>query len=73
MYEIMIKLIVAAAILELGITLSHYGECTSRECLSMLERASRQVLHVDWKPISVFPEEARRLREASTARQSCAK
>lgn len=65
MYEIMIKLIVAAALLELGLTFSRPGECESRECIGRLERASRQVLKVDWKPISVFPEEARRFRKAS--------
>lgn len=62
MYEMMVKLIVAAALLELGVTLSHSGGCGSRECLGRIERASRQVLRVDWKPISVFPEEARRFK-----------
>ena len=62
MYEIMIKLMVAAALLELGFTLSRSEECNSRECISRIERASRQVLQVDWKPISVFPEEADRWR-----------
>ncbi len=65
MYEMMIKLMLAAAMLELGMMLSHPGECNSRECLGRIERASRQVLRVDWKPISVFPEEARRIRELS--------
>lgn len=55
MYQIMIKLIVGATLLQLGLTLSHSGECNSRECLGRIERASRQVLRVDWKPISVFP------------------
>lgn len=60
MYKIMITLIVAAALLELGFTFSNFGECKSLECIGKIERLSRQVLRVNWKPISVFPEEARR-------------
>lgn len=62
MYEIIMKLIIAAALLQLGLTLSHSGKCDSRECLGRIERASRQVLKVDWKSISLFPEEARRFK-----------
>jgi hypothetical protein len=60
MYEIMIKLMVAAALLQLGMTLSKPKDIASRSGMARIERASRQVLHVDWKPISVFPEEAKR-------------
>lgn len=60
MYSILIKLIVAAAFLELGMSISSFKDCPSRACLIRIERASRAVLKIDWKPISVFPEEARR-------------
>jgi len=60
MYDILVKLMVFAALLELGISLTEWEGCRSRECLVQLERKSREVLKIDWKPISVFLEEARR-------------
>jgi len=65
MYEITIKLIVAAALLELGHAAVRHGDIASRAGINRIERASRQVLRVDWKPISVFPEETARFRESS--------
>lgn len=62
MYDIIIKLIVAAALLELGITLSSSDECTSRACLDQIQQASQKVLRIDWKPISVFPEHAKKFK-----------
>ncbi len=62
MYQILIKLIVGASILQLGLNLTDLRECTSRECVSRIEHASRKVLEIDWKPISVFPKEARRFK-----------
>ena len=62
MYHVLIKLIVGASILQLGLNLTDSTECSSRECIARIERASRKVLKVDWKPISVFPNEARRFR-----------
>lgn len=58
MYQILIKLIVGASILQLGLNLTDSSECSSRECVARIERASRKVLEIDWKPISIFPEEA---------------
>lgn len=60
MYQILIRLIVGVSILQLGLKFTDSGECTSRECRARIERASRKVLKIDWKPISVFPKEARR-------------
>ena len=65
MYNVMIKLIVAAAILELGLSLKHTNQCTSRICWDKLQTTSKQVLKIDWKPISVFQEEAKRFNNAS--------
>ena len=62
MYQILIKLIVGASILQLGLNLTDSSECSSRDCLARIERASRKVLEIDWKPISVFPKEARRFK-----------
>jgi hypothetical protein len=59
-YGLLVKIIVSAAILELGLTLTDIGECKDRLCMDALQRASRKVLKIDWKPISVFPEEGRK-------------
>jgi len=62
MYNVLIKLIVVASLLELGLSFKNFGECSSRACWSQLQRASHKVLRVEWKPISVFPKEAQRFR-----------
>jgi len=62
MYNLLIKLMLIAALAELGFSLSQVEKCRSKECAMRIERASRDVLRVDWKPISVFPEEAKRFR-----------
>ncbi len=62
MYDLLLKLIVAAALLDLGITFSRTGDCSSRDCRGRVDRSVRQVLRIDWRPISVFPEEARKFQ-----------
>lgn len=62
MYNILIKLMLIAALAELGFSLSQIEKCGSKECAMRIEKASRDILNVDWKPVSVFPEEARRFR-----------
>ncbi len=62
MYQLLIKLIVGASILQLGLNLTDSSECSSRECVARIERASRKVLQIDWKRISIFPEEAKRFQ-----------
>ncbi len=62
MYQVLIKLIVGASILQVGIGLTDSQPCSSRECLARIERASRKVLQIDWKPISIFPEESKRFQ-----------
>ncbi|RYZ88923.1 MAG: hypothetical protein EOP06_10115 [Proteobacteria bacterium] len=62
MFEMLVKLIVGASLLQLGINLTKDGKCDSRECLAHVERASREVVHIHWKPISVFPKEAARFK-----------
>lgn len=63
MYNVLIKLIVVASLLELGISVSKIGDCSSRACRSELQRAANKVLRIDWRPISVFPKEAERFRQ----------
>ena len=62
MENLLIKLIVIAALAQFGISLSHVESCHSRACLQTLEKHSREVLNIDRQPLSVFPEEARRFR-----------
>jgi hypothetical protein len=61
-YSILIKLIVAASLIELGIDLSRSSDCSSRACWNQLHLASQKVLRIDWRPISIFPKEAERFR-----------
>lgn len=62
MYNLLIKIIFIVALAEVGLSLSKIENCKSRACIQEIEKASRDVLRVDWKPISVFPEEARRFQ-----------
>lgn len=61
MYHVLIRLIVWAAFLQLGLSLSRIENCDSRICWDQTQRASRKVLEIEWRPISVFPEKAKRL------------
>lgn len=56
MYTILVRLMLVAAFLELGLSVTDLRNPTK------LESASRKVLRVQWRPISVFPEEAKRFR-----------
>lgn len=51
-----------AALTEFGIKVSDIGECRSRQCVKVLQVRALDVLRIDWKPISVFPEEAKNFR-----------
>ncbi len=62
MYNLLIKLMVLAALAELGLSLTKVANCHSRECAMQIEKASRDILKVKWRSISVFPEEAKRFR-----------
>jgi len=37
-----------------------FESCHSRQCVKMLQRKAIDVLKIDWRPISMFPKEARR-------------
>ena len=55
MFDLIVKLMFIAALCVLGMTV---GNILRRQ----LERKSRQVLSIDWKAISVFPQEAKRFQ-----------
>ena len=60
MYNLLMKLMLAAALAQFGMSLLDFSSCHSRQCLQQVEKRSRDILRVDWKPISVFPEERQR-------------
>ncbi|MBK9293430.1 MAG: hypothetical protein IPM57_03150 [Oligoflexia bacterium] len=62
MYNLLIKLMLLGALLQLGISASDFFKCRTNVCMERLESKSRKVLKVNWKPISVFPKEAKRFK-----------
>lgn len=62
MNTLLIRLMWITALVHLGISLKEVSDCRSQECSSRLKEAVSAVLTVDWKPISVFPEEAKRFK-----------
>jgi hypothetical protein len=62
MENLIVKLILIAALMQFGLSLSSYEKCQSRDCLSRFDRLSRDILKVNWRPISIFKEEAQRFR-----------
>jgi hypothetical protein len=62
MINLLIRLMLLASLAQLGLNLPHLSECRSRGCIAQLERASHEVLKIDWRPIIFFPEEAQRFR-----------
>lgn len=51
-----------SALAEAGITAKDFLTSDSRATRARIERASHDVLHINWKTISVWPEEAKRFR-----------
>lgn len=55
--NVLIELIIGVSLVQFGLSFKHLYKCRSRECLSRLEKAWRLILRIEWKVISVFPEE----------------
>jgi hypothetical protein len=51
-----------AALLEFGINISEFENCHSRQCVKMFQARAMDVLKIDWKPLSVWPNEAKRFQ-----------
>ena len=62
MENLLVKLMVLAALTQLGVSVHEFQNCHSRDCMKNIEKKSRDILNIDWKPISVFPEEAKKFR-----------
>ncbi len=70
MYDLLVRLMLIAALAQFGISAKEFYECGQRSCLAHLEANSRQILRIDWKPISLFPGEAKRFQAASNSRRA---
>jgi hypothetical protein len=62
MVDALVRLMVLAALVELGLPKGILQDCREGRCLRQFERATRTVAQVDWKPISMFPKIERRFR-----------
>ncbi len=60
MYNLLLKLMLAVTLLQLGFAVTDIEDCSSRKCTQKLEKAKNEVLKIKWRPISVFPQEAKR-------------
>jgi hypothetical protein len=59
MYKLLVSAMLLAALSELGISMKDFENCHSRQCVKMFQKKAIDVLSIDWRPISVFPDEAR--------------
>ena len=59
MYSLLIKLMLITTLIQLGWSLKDFSHCPSRACTKRLEKQSREIIKINWKPISVWPEEAK--------------
>ncbi len=62
MYSLLIRLMIISALIQLGISIDRFTSCSSKECSNRIEKAYKDILKINWKPISVFPEEGQRFR-----------
>lgn len=62
MYKLLLMLMVSCAVTEFGFTIKDLQECTQGRCTKKLTEARNRVMKIDWKPISVFPNEKKRFR-----------
>lgn len=62
MYKLLVSLMLISEIQQLDLKPSDILDCQNRKCAVSIEKASRKVLQVQWQPISIFPEEAKRFQ-----------
>lgn len=62
MHGALVKLYLIAAAIQFGFSITDLGDCSSRKCIQKLSQATNQVLKINWKPISVFPVDAKKFR-----------
>lgn len=69
MYHLLMKLMLLAAIASLGMSYAGFFSCHSRACIQKVENRSREFLKIDWKPISVWPDEVKRFQSKQSSRR----
>lgn len=62
MYNLLLKFMLVITLLQLGFAAADIKNCSGRECVQKLDKAKNEVLKIKWRPISVFPEEAKRFQ-----------
>jgi hypothetical protein len=60
MYRLLVRLMLLSALAQFGMSWKEFRDCRGRACLRVIEKLSREVLRIEWKPISVFPKETMR-------------
>lgn len=68
MDSILVKLLLISALAQLGLNSLFDQGCRGFLCLKTVHAASLKVTKIDWRPISVFPEEAKRFQEKTLKR-----
>lgn len=54
MYRVLLKAILVASMLELGISMTEILDCVDNREFQCLQNLSTKILKVNWRPISVF-------------------
>tara|TARA_B100001248_G_scaffold227480_1_gene185921 strand:+ start:732 stop:920 length:189 start_codon:yes stop_codon:yes gene_type:complete len=62
MYKLLLIAMLIYAAAQTGLNINEVLECKSRSCLKQVDSKIEKVIQVDWKSISIFPEEAQRFR-----------
>jgi hypothetical protein len=62
MYELFVKAVITAALIQFGISTWEFENCHSQKCLRKIEDKTRVVLKINWKPVSIFEHEANKFR-----------
>jgi len=62
MFKFLLLIVLIAYASQFGVRITDLAGCYSSQCISRLEKAREKILHVDWQPISVWPEEAKKFR-----------
>lgn len=62
MQNTLVRLLLLAALLELGFSVFEWKGCRSKERIFLFNEKSGEVLKINWRPLSVFPEEAKRFQ-----------
>jgi hypothetical protein len=62
MENLIVKLMLLATLAQLGVSVSHSLQPHPLSAQRTLEQRSKDILRISWRPISAFPEEAKRFR-----------